>query len=252
MGTAIQNFSGRWFTGEDANITLDDAEILRRKTDFIIGTKDGGGDPAPFTAYGVFCAIKAGAYWRLGRNDLEGLTVAVQGVGAVGFHLCKMLHEAGAKLIVADTDVDKLSAIEDQFAAEISAPERIYDAEADVFAPCAFGAVINDKTVAKLKATIVAGAANNQLAHIRNGDQLHERGILYVPDYLANSAGLMNIVAEIDMRIHQKPYEAQAVRKKVETIYDRALEICERSKTENLPTSRVCDRIAEEWLNSNC
>jgi leucine dehydrogenase len=202
----------------------------------------GSGDPSPFTALGVRRGIEACVKCKRGRADLQGVHIAVQGVGHVGYHLCKELHAAGATLTVADVDKLKSERAQREFGAAVVAIDQIPQVECDVFAPCALGAGLNDDTIPHLKARIVAGAANNQLAEPRHGDDLHARGILYAPDYAINAGGLVNVAQEV------KGYDAKAARDKTLKIYDTILDICERGKRLAAPTYKVADILVEEKL----
>jgi len=202
----------------------------------------GSGDPSPFTALGVRRGIEACVKLKLGRTSLEGLRVAVQGVGHVGYHLCKELVACGAKLSVADVDPHKAERALREFGAEIIPLDRIFDVECDVLAPCALGSAINDDTVPRIKAKIVAGAANNQLHEPRHGEDLNARGILYAPDYAINAGGLINVAQEV------VGYDAAVSRDRTLKIYDTIHEIAERSMKTLTPTFRVADLMVEEKL----
>jgi leucine dehydrogenase len=220
-------------------------EIIRKQTKFVTGidpSHGGSGDPSPFTALGVRRGIEAAVKFKLGKNDLKGVHVAVQGVGHVGYYLCKELHGAGAKLTVADVDKLKSERAKREFGAAITDIDKVQEVDCEVFAPCALGAGLNDTTIPHLKAAIVAGAANNQLAEPRHGDDLHARGILYSPDYAINAGGLVNVAQEV------KGYDATKARENTLKIYDTMWDIFERSKKLNAPTHKVSDIIVEEKL----
>jgi leucine dehydrogenase len=204
----------------------------------------GSGDPSPFTALGVRRGIEAAVKFKLGKNDLKGVHVAVQGVGHVGYYLCKELHAAGAKLTVADVDKLKSERAKREFGAAITEIDAVALVDCEVFAPCALGAGLNDNTIPHLKATIVAGAANNQLAEPRHGDDLHARGILYAPDYAINAGGLINVAQEV------AGYDADKARARTLQIYDTILEICERSRATGTPPHRVADAMVREILGA--
>ena len=201
------------------------------------------GDPSPFTARGAFQGIRAAVRCKLGREELAGLCVAVQGVGRVGFELCKLLHEAGARLTVTDTDAASLERSVSTFGAVPVGVEAIYGQEVDVFAPCALGGVLNDNTVSKLQAPIVAGVANNQLAEDRHGQILHERGVLYVPDYVVNAGGMLNGSGDI-----LGSYDVSKVLPRIDKIYDTTLMILERSLAEDRPPHRIADELARQKI----
>jgi len=245
FGQFIENLRGHYITAEDSGTGLEDMEIVRTVTKHVTGidpSHGGSGDPSPFTALGVRRGIEACVKFKLGKNDLRGVHVAVQGVGHVGYHLCKELHQAGAKLTVADVDPHKSERANREFGAAIAPLDKIAHVECDVFAPCALGAGINDETVPHLRAPIVAGAANNQLAEPRHGNDLHARGILYAPDYAINAGGLVNVAQEVI------GYDAKAARERTLKIYDTIYEICDRSRKLDAPTYKVADIMVEEKL----
>ncbi|MBL8461986.1 MAG: amino acid dehydrogenase, partial [Thauera sp.] len=202
------------------------------------GTRSG--DPSPATAYGTFVGIQTAVKERLGRDSLEGLRVAVQGVGNVGFDLARQLGEAGVKLWVTDIHREPLVQAGKELGATVVAPEEIFGLDVDVFAPCALGAILNDSTIPQLKAKIVAGAANNQLAEPRHGLELMKRGILYAPDYVINAGGIIDVYHE---RIG---FERAALIRHIEGIRDNLMEVFERAREEERPTAEVADAIAEE------
>jgi leucine dehydrogenase len=245
FGRFIDDLRGHYITAEDSGTGLEDMEIIRTMTKHVTGvdpSHGGSGDPSPFTALGVRRGIEACVKFQLGKDGLKGVHVAVQGVGHVGYYLCKELHAAGARLTVADVDKLKSERAHREFGAAIVDIDAIPAVECDVFAPCALGAGINDTTVPQLKATIVAGAANNQLAEPRHGDDLHARGILYAPDYAINAGGLINVAQEV------KGYDPQAARDKTLKIFDTIWDICDRSKKLAAPTYKVADILVEEKL----
>ena len=202
----------------------------------------GSGDPSPFTALGVRRGIEACVKFRLQREDLKNVHVAVQGVGHVGYHLCKELHAAGAKLTVADVDKLKSERVQREMGANVVAIDEVAKVDCDVFAPCALGAGLNDDTIPHLRAKIVAGAANNQLAEPRHGDDLHARGILYAPDYAINAGGLISVANELEGYPHERAM------KQAESIYDSIRTIFEIAKQENIPTYEASNRLAEKRI----
>jgi leucine dehydrogenase len=241
-GRFVEALNGQFVTAEDVGTSPSDMEIVRRETIHVAGLLSRTGDPSPFTARGVFRALQAAAKYLWDREDLSGVTVALQGCGHVGYHLAKNLHTAGAKLIVSDIDVQKTSRLVEEFNAEVVATERIPEVRADVFAPCALGGVVNDQTIPELRARIVVGAANNQLLEDRHGDVLRERGILYVPDYAANAGGVFSGCIEL------LGWEPDLTSKKVDEIYDTVLRILELADAEGISTNKAADRIAEDRL----
>jgi len=245
FGTFVEELGGHYITAEDSGTSLEDMEVIGTQTKHVTGVRianGGSGDPSPFTALGVRRGLEACVKFALGRDSIEGLTIAVQGVGHVGYHLCKELHSLGANLIVADIDPLKAERAHREFGAQVVPLDSIYSVECDVFAPCALGSALNDATIPQLECKVVAGAANNQLAEPRNGDDLFQRGILYAPDYAINAGGLMNVAAEVT------GYDVNVVTPRVMGIYDIIYEIAERAAHAHQPTYRVADTIAQEKL----
>jgi len=245
FGRFLEDLRGHYITAEDSGTGLEDMEVIRSVTKNVTGidpSHGGSGDPSPFTALGVRRGIEAAVKFKLGKDSLAGIHVAVQGVGHVGYYLCRELHGAGAKLTVADMDPLKAERAQREFGAKIGAIDTIAQVECDVFAPCALGAGLNDQTIPHLRTSIVAGAANNQLAEPRHGDDLHARGILYAPDYAINAGGLVNVAQEV------KGYDAEVSRQKTLKIYDTMMEIYERSQKRGAATYKVADMLVEEKL----
>jgi leucine dehydrogenase len=245
FGRFVDNLGGHYITAEDSGTGLEDMEVLRTVTKSVTGVdvaNGGSGDPSPFTALGVRRGIEACVKLKLGRDSLHDVHVAVQGVGHVGYHLCKELHEQGAKLSVADVDPLKAERATREFGAAVVPLDRIFETPCDVIAPCALGSALNDTTIPHIVAKIVAGAANNQLAMPRHGEDLHARGILYAPDYAINAGGLVNVAQEV------LGYDAQKARKKTLEIYDTILEIADRSTKTGTPTYLIADMMVEEKL----
>jgi leucine dehydrogenase len=245
FGTFIDDLGGHYITAEDSGTGLEDMEVIRTVTKHVTGvdvSHGGSGDPSPFTALGVRRGIEACVKFKLGRESLDGVHVAVQGVGHVGYHLCKELHAAGAKLSVADVDPLKSERAQREFKASIVPLDEIFQIECDVIAPCALGSALNDTSIPRIKAKIVAGAANNQLAQPRHGDDLHARGILYAPDYAINAGGLVNVAQEV------VGYDAGKSREKTMKIYDTIWEIADRAQKVAAPTYRIADMLVEEKL----
>ncbi len=243
-GRFVETLKGRYITAEDVGTSVDDMEFVAMETENVTGRQQTSGDPSPVTAYGVYRGIKAAAKHKFGSDDLNGRTVAVQGVGHVGYYLCQDLAAEGAKLIVTDIDRDRVDAAVREFAAQAVAPDAIYGVECDIYAPSALGATINDETIPQLKAQVVAGAANNVLAEERHGDALHEKGILYAPDYVINAGGLINVYGELH------GWTAERAMRKAGDIYRTLDAIFELSAAEGLATYRAADRIAEQRIAS--
>jgi leucine dehydrogenase len=245
FGRFIDHLGGRYITAEDSGTATADMDVIRGKTKWVTGVskeRGGSGDPSPFTALGVRRGIQAAVKHKLGRDSLDGVRVAVQGVGHVGYFLCRELFALGAKLTVCDIDAARAERVAQEFKATVVSTDSIYDVEAEVFAPCALGAGINDQTIPRLRVKIVAGAANNVLAEPRHGDALKNKGIAYAPDYAINAGGLCNVAEEI------KSYDESRVRAKVEGIYDTILTVLERAEREGVSSHVIADRIAEERL----
>ena len=244
FGRFVEGLNGRYITGEDMNATQQDASYINCETEYIVGLETGSGNPSPVTAYGVFKGIQAALNEVYGSDDLTGKTVAIQGLGAVGRRLAERLHEAGAKLYVTTRDKAKIDKAVAELGATAVSLDEIYGVECDVFSPCARGAIINDKTIEQFKCKIIAGAANNQLAESRHGDMLHEKGILYVPDYIINSGGVINIIDDISGR----EYNRENAMKNTARIYDSCKKVFEIAKRDNIPTYKAADIMAEERI----
>jgi len=244
FGTAVNNLNGRYYTAEDVNITTGDMAIVNQSTEFVSGLEGKSGNPGPFTALGTFLGIKAAVKFKLGKDDLTGIKVAVQGLGSVGYSLCEKLHNAGAELIV--TDINQVAL--DKAAAELNATvvglDEIYSQDVDVFSPCALGASIDDNSIAQLKAVIIAGCANNQLAEARHDQILLEKGILYAPDYVINAGGIINVALEI----YPEPYCADSATKLVENIYHTLMNVFETAAAQNMPTGLIADQMARDII----
>lgn len=244
FGRAINNINGRYYTAEDVNITTSDMAIVNTQTDFVAGLDGKSGNPAPFTALGTFLGIKAAVKFKMGLNDLNGIKVAVQGLGSVGYALCEQLHKAGAELIVTDINKVALDKAATEFKATVVGLDEIYAQDVDVFSPCALGASINDETIPQLKATIIAGCANNQLAAAKHDQELKDKGILYVPDYVINAGGIINVSLEI----YPEPYCADEATRLVNKIYDTLINVFENAKVQDKPTGVVADQMARDII----
>ncbi|HHW56171.1 MAG TPA: Glu/Leu/Phe/Val dehydrogenase [Clostridia bacterium] len=246
LGRYVESLKGRFITGEDVGITVKDVEYMRYETRYVVGLAETSGDPSPVTAYGVYRGMQAAAEEVFGTTDLKGRTVAIQGLGKVGYSLAKYLYEAGVKLIVTDIFEDNVKRAVEEFKAEYVKPDEIYGAECDIFAPCALGAIINDETIPQLKCKIVAGSANNQLKEERHGDILQEKGILYVPDYIINAGGVINVADELE----PSGYNRKRAMRKASMIYDTIKSVIKKSKEENIPTYVAADRVAEDRIKT--
>ncbi|RDW21976.1 Leu/Phe/Val dehydrogenase [Oceanobacillus chungangensis] len=244
FGRYIQGLNGRYITAEDVGTTVDDMDLIHLETDYVTGLSGSSGNPSPVTAYGIYKGMKAAAKEAYGDDSLEGKTIAVQGIGNVAFALCGHLHKEGAKLIVTDINKDAVDRAVEAFDATPVDPNDIYDVDCDIYAPCALGASINDDTIPRLKAKVIAGSANNQLKSTEHGNILYEKGIVYAPDYVINAGGVINVADELT------GYDQNRALRKVETIYDSLTKVFEISRRDNIPTYVAADRMAEERIQS--
>ncbi len=244
FGEAVNNLGGEYITAEDVNTTCDDALVMLRKTNHICGLPQNSGDPSPFTARGVWQGIKATAKVALGSDSLDGLTVAVQGLGKVGYDLCRLLHDSGAKLIVCNRSNKAIAErAAEEFGAIVVPTEEIYSQKCDIFSPNAMGAIINPTTIPLLNCKAVAGGSNNQILDDASGLALKARGIFYAPDFVINGGGVINAAAEVD-----GPYNKDAVLAKVDNIYNSIEHILTESKTTGEPEGVIATRYAESLI----
>ncbi|WP_173934172.1 Glu/Leu/Phe/Val dehydrogenase [Chelativorans sp. Marseille-P2723] len=238
---------GQFFTGEDVGLTVADADFLRDRAPNVTGTTKGGsGNPSPVTAEGVFLGIKAALFHQRGSATLQGVRVAVQGLGSVGYSLCKKLRAHGAHLIVADIDESRVANAREAFDAEAVAVDKILAAEADILSPCALGGIISAEAIPSIKAGIIAGSANNQLARHEDAHLLMQRHILYAPDYVINAGGLINVTAEFAPGGYDRDIAMAKVRKIPETLKD----IFVRSDRQRRPTNDIAAEIVMERLRA--
>ena len=248
FGRAVESLQGRYWTAEDVGIDTADIDIAARETRFAAGLSEGvaaSGDPSPVTALGVFKGIKQTVLRAFGDDDLNGKTVAVQGVGSVGGYTCEHLAEAGANLVITDIDEEALAEIAGKTGAKIVAPDEIYDVEADVFSPNALGAVINEDTLKRLKVKVIAGGANNQLVVPAMGEFVRRAGILYAPDYVINGGGIINVAAEMS-----GSYYRDWVDQKLDTLIDTLGDVLDTSLESGRPTNEVADEIARARISA--
>lgn len=244
FGGFVDSLGGRYITAEDSGTGVEEMNIIARRTAHVVGTTTGEnprGDPSPLTAFGVLHGIRAAVRHAFGRNELDGIHVAVQGAGHVGYHLCRELHERGARITIADVDEQNAGRAVKEFGARTAAPEAILETECDVLAPCALGGILDRQSIPRLRTRIVAGAANNQLASPSDARRLADRGIVYAPDFVINAGGL----------IHVSAARGESVRDRVAGIHDTLLNIFERSAAEKRTTAEVADHIAESILYDN-
>ncbi|MGD9152803.1 MAG: Glu/Leu/Phe/Val dehydrogenase [Gammaproteobacteria bacterium] len=247
FGRFVDGLNGRYITAEDVGTDVSTMEWVRIETRHVVGipTYLGGlGDPSPVTAHGTFVGIKASLKKQTGNDDLAGIKVAVQGAGHVGYYLCQELHEHGAKLFVADINKDALKKVADEFSATIVKPNEIYSQDVDVFAPCALGAILNDETIAQLKCSVVAGAANNPLLdEMQHADTLKQRGILYAPDYVINAGGLIDVASEFFEAGRKLAWD------RTEGIYDTLLKVYTLAEKDNVSTAYASKKMAEDRIH---
>lgn len=248
-GEFVDQLNGDYVTAEDVGMSVEIMETIARKTQYVSGLprKEGqaGGDPSPKTSYGIFKGIEAAVAFQLGRDSVADLTVAIQGVGNVGYHLCRFLSEAGAKLLVADIDPARVRRVCDEFGATPVKLDEIVTCQADVLAPCALGATINARSVPELKAKIVAGGANNQLETPEDGQRLSDAGILYAPDYVINGGGIINVASE-----YYGDADDDEVMRRVAEIGPRLSGIFETARQSGRPTNAVADEMSRKIIES--
>lgn len=246
LGRFIESLGGRYIAAEGVGTTVEDMDYIRMETRYVVGipsSKGGSGDPSPLCAFGVLRGIEACRVFLAGNDSLEGLRVAIQGLGRVGGRLADSLVSKGALVTVADIDPEALSRVTERHGVKVVAPEDIHKVECDVFSPCALGGVINDETIGCLRCKVIAGSANNQLAQERHGAELHSRGILYAPDYIINSGGLINVAEEIS------GYDGERAMRKTAGIKDVLLRILTVARESGIPPYEAADRFAEERID---
>lgn len=241
FGQFVQSLGGRYITAEDVGIGPQDLTYVAQETSFLVGLPEHSGNPAPATAFGILRGIQASLKKVFGDDSLDGRKIAIQGAGQVGYYLSQLLREEGAEIIITDIYPERADRIVEEFGARKVDPEAIYDVECDVFAPCALGGIINDDTVSRLRCRIVAGSANNQLLENRHAAALAQRQILYAPDYVINSGGVINVSEES----HPEGYSWERAKARIHLIYDKLLEIYELSEKEGISTAEAADKLAE-------
>lgn len=248
FGRFVESLNGRYITAEDVGTNTTFMSWINQETSYVTGIPTylgGSGDPSPVTAHGTFCGIKAAVKKLKGNDDLRGIKVGVEGAaGNVGRHLCKELFENGAKLFVSDINEEGLALLAQDLKATIVKVEDLYSHDIDVYAPCALGATVNDKTIPKLKCAIIAGAANNQLEdEVKHGDELKKRGIIYAPDYVINAGGLINVYSEIAGGGKDLAWD------KTERIYDTLLHVFTAADHSSVSTAKAAATIAEKRIH---
>lgn len=248
FGRYVESLAGNYITAEDVGTDTSDMEIVHSETRWVTGLpvdRGGGGDPSPVTANGVYQGMKAAAQRLWGSPSLAERTVAIQGLGSVGGYLAQYLSEEGARVVGCDLDPDACAEAHDRHGVEIVSIEEIYDVPCDVFAPCALGAILNEGTIPRLRAKIVAGGANNQLAEPdRDGVELDKRGVLYAPDFVINAGGLINVYNEYI------GYDRERAMRMAGRIFGNTLRVFEIAKRDGIPSYRAGDRLAEERLEA--
>ncbi|NND51717.1 MAG: Glu/Leu/Phe/Val dehydrogenase [Flavobacteriaceae bacterium] len=248
FGEFVHSLSGKYLTAEDVGMETADMDLIREVTPYVTGISEhigGAGNPSPVTAYGVFMGMKAAAKFKFGTDVLENKTVFVQGIGHVGESLVEHLVNEGAHVVITDINEDRLNAVSQKYGAVIYRGDTIYDEDMDIYAPCALGATVNDDTIYKLKAKVIAGAANNQLANEnKHGKLLKDRNIVYAPDFLINAGGIINVYAELEN------YGKQEIMRKTENIYNTTLEILESAHNANMTSHQAAFKIAQDRIEA--
>lgn len=251
FGRFVDQLGGRYWTAEDVGVSPADLESAARSTQYVAGLegrKWSSGDPSPVTAEGIFRGLKLAVKHGLRSDTLEGVTVAIQGVGHVGAYLAEKLHAAGARLIISDVNETALRTVSEATGAQIVPPEAIFDVDADVFAPCALGGAISAETLPRLRSRVIAGGANNQLATVEIGRQVYDRGLTYAPDYVINGGGIINVAAEIRGRAADAEYDPLWVETKLARLMETLDEVLARSTGEGRPTHEIAGEIARRRI----
>ncbi|MAL00109.1 MAG: amino acid dehydrogenase [Citromicrobium sp.] len=252
FGKAVDGLGGKYVTAEDVGITVADMVAVHQQTEFVSGLPveegEAGGNPGPFTALGIYLGIKAAVKHKLGRDTVEGVHVAMQGVGSVGGGVARLLAKDGAKLTLADIAADEVQALGQELGADVVAPDAIMSVACDVFSPNALGATLDEAGIARLDCSIVAGGANNQLARPENGAMLAERGILYAPDYVINAGGIISVTMEYLCRRDDAPCDINEVRKRIALIPERLSKIWQDSEATGSSPDRVADAMAQKLI----
>jgi leucine dehydrogenase len=245
FGRYIESLNGRYFTAEDVGTDVNDMEFINMETKYVTGIDighGGSGDPSPFTAHGVMMGIKACVKEKYNSENLNGMRVAVQGVGNVGRHLVDLLTKEKAVVTITDSDTEKVDRVAKEFKCKAVSLDDIYSVDAQIFSPCALGAIINDDTIPKFKFEIIAGGANNQLKEKKHGEVIREKGILYAPDYVINAGGLMNVYVELE------GYSRERALTMTRGIYYNLRRVFALAKSEGVPTNIAADKVAEERI----
>lgn len=246
FGEFVHSLSGKYITAEDVGMDTEDMDTVREVTPYVTGiseSKGGAGNPSPITAYGVYMGMKAAAGFKYGSDKLEGKKILVQGIGHVGETLVDYLVKEGAQVFISDINQARLQEVSAQYGANIFVDD-VYSADVDIYAPCALGATINDDTINRIKATVIAGAANNQLAdELRHGKILQDKGIVYAPDFLINAGGIINVYAELE------GYDKKEIIRKTENIYNTTMEILKTASSKDITTHLAALKIAQQRID---
>ncbi len=245
FGQFVDSLAGKYITAEDVGISPKDMDYVNMETNHVVGLEGKSGDPSPVTAYGVYVGMKACVKHQTGSDSLGGKKVLVQGVGHVGEYLVKHLHEEGAQIMISDIDEETLRRVSENYGAEIIGINDVYSADMDIYAPCALGATVNDDTIGQLKASIICGAANNQLRDENvHGKKLTEMGLIYAPDFMVNAGGVINCYSEV------AGLTSEWAMSKAQDIYNTTTEILKRSSAENVPSYQIANKMAEERVEA--
>ena len=244
IGNFVETLDGRYIIAEDVNSTVEDMTVVMRRTEHV-ATVGASGNPSPSTAYGVYCAMKASALHKFGSSNLSGRKVAIQGLGQTGGRLAQLLFQDSCQITGCDINPENIRTLQEKTTLQPVSPEEIYAIPCDIFAPCALGGVINSDTIPLLQCQIIAGSANNQLSREEDGSLLQQASILYAPDFVCNSGGVINISCEIDQK-----YNSKKAKQRINTIYDTLLEIYALSESQGKPTNLVANELAENLFAS--
>ncbi|MBC6315164.1 Glu/Leu/Phe/Val dehydrogenase [Listeria grandensis] len=248
LGRYVESLNGRYIIAEDVGTTVSDMDMIHEETDYVTGISESygsSGNPSPMTALGVYSAMKRTALEAFGTDSLDGKTISVQGVGNVAYALCQLLHNEGSKLVVTDINQEAVNRAVEAFGAKAVAPDEIYDVEADIFAPCALGGILNDTTIPRLRVAAICGSANNQLLQTdRHGEMVADRGILYAPDYIVNAGGVINVADELSS------YNEDRAQHKIKEIYGQIGKVFEIAKAEGMTPAHAANRMAENRIQS--
>jgi leucine dehydrogenase len=248
FGRFVNQLGGRYIAAMDSGTSVADMDAINTTTNYVASSSKLNGDPSPYTANGIIRGMEAAAQFKLGKSSLDNLTVAIQGVGNVGYEVAKRLHAKGAQLIISDVNSQSAQRCVNEFNAKIMPSHEIHRAACDIFAPCALGAILNEKTIPEIKAKIIAGCANNQLATPQDGERLHARNILYTPDYVINAGGLIYAATYYSARDNITSAVVTEIQNRINNIYDTLLTIFNRARSEDTAISKLVDIMAAERL----